>query len=326
MQPKEAQHNQAESGFWLTNQLKTGFTKRNLFKAVKDIRSGWARRALWSTMGMQDIKHRYRRSVIGPFWLTLSMGVMVAALGLLYGAIFGRELEHYLPYLAAGFVCWGLISTLILDGTNAFIASEGMIKQLAAPLSVHVYAVVRRTLLIFFHNVWIYLAVAIWFGKMPGFAILLAIPAVAIFLFNGVAAGLTQYAVSRYSRDRCQCRTGYVFSNPCDFEAEDASRASVYTGSQSILLPGRTSPRPAPRAVCIPAGHVGNSGHHNWRLVDGADILYDLSLAIGILGVGNKTWPLSNSTMYRSCFHSMTRAVARSKSESLAAVQGAESA
>ena len=201
MRPTMSQHNRGESGFLLTTQLKHGLTKRNFAKAVNDIRDGWARRALWSTMGLQDIRHRYRRSVIGPFWLTISMGVMVAALGLLYGAIFGQQLDDYLPYVASGFVCWGLISTLILDGTNAFIASEGLIKQLAAPLSVHVYTVVWRTLLIFLHNVWIYFAVAIWFGKVPGFAILLVIPAVAILLLNGVWMGLLLGLLSTRFRD-----------------------------------------------------------------------------------------------------------------------------
>jgi ABC-2 type transport system permease protein/lipopolysaccharide transport system permease protein len=196
-----AQPNLTESGFRLSSQLKQGLTKHNFSKAIRDIRDGWARRELWSTMGLQDIRHRYRRSVLGPFWLTISMGVMVGALGLLYGAIFGQQLENYLPYLAAGFVCWGLISTLILDGTSAFIASEGLIKQLTAPLSVHVYTVVWRGLLIFLHNVWIYFVVAIVFGRSPGPALLLVIPAVAILLANGLWMGLLLGLLSTRFRD-----------------------------------------------------------------------------------------------------------------------------
>lgn len=199
--PTMAQHNRTESGFWLKSQLEQGLTRRNFALAIKDIHDGWARRALWSTMGMQDIRHRYRRSVIGPFWLTISMGVMVAALGLLYGAIFRQELQDYLPYLAAGFVCWGLISALILNGTSAFIASEGLIKQLTAPLSVHVYTVVWSSLLIFLHNVWIYFVVAFIFGKMPGLVVLLVIPAVGVLLINGLWMGLLLGLLSTRFRD-----------------------------------------------------------------------------------------------------------------------------
>ena len=35
-----------------------------------------------------DIRNRYRGSVLGPFWLTLSTAVMVGGLGLLYSSLF----------------------------------------------------------------------------------------------------------------------------------------------------------------------------------------------------------------------------------------------
>lgn len=191
----------AESRFWLIVQLRHGLTYSNLIKAVNDIRDGWARRSLWATMGVQDIRQRYRRSVIGPFWLTISMGVMVAALGLLYGTIFGQEIEDYLPYLAAGFVCWGLISSLILDGTRTFITNEGLIKQLSAPLSIYVYTVVWSNLIVFLHNVWIVFLVMLWFGKAPDWSMLLAVPAVGILLVNGVWLGLLLGLFSARFRD-----------------------------------------------------------------------------------------------------------------------------
>ena len=119
--------------YWLFHQLKQGLTRQNLDKAINDLRSGLENDALWGTMGWQDIRNRYRRSKIGPFWLTISMGIMVGALGLLYGTIFGQQMADYLPYLAAGLLIWGLLSSLILEGGRAFIAAEGLIKQLPAP-------------------------------------------------------------------------------------------------------------------------------------------------------------------------------------------------
>jgi hypothetical protein len=77
--------------------------------AVADIVRGSNEHALWSTMALHEIRQRYRRSVLGPFWITISMGVMVFALGLLYGKIFQLELRDYIPYLSSGFVIWGLI-------------------------------------------------------------------------------------------------------------------------------------------------------------------------------------------------------------------------
>ena len=75
---------QQRPSFWLIAQLREGLTRDQFRKAVNDLWDGLGRRALWSTMGLQEIRLRYRRSIIGPFWLTISMGVTVGALGLLY--------------------------------------------------------------------------------------------------------------------------------------------------------------------------------------------------------------------------------------------------
>ena len=156
---------------------------------------------LWLLMGSQEIRQRYRRSRIGPFWLTISLGVTVAALGLLYGTLFKRELSEYLPYLAAGFVVWGLLSGLILDSTKAFVNAGNLIRQLSAPLSIYVFRMVWSNLLIFMHNVLIYFVVALLFGKWPTVTWLLALPGIAMLLLNGVWLGLLFGLVSARFRD-----------------------------------------------------------------------------------------------------------------------------
>ncbi len=185
----------------LFSQLALGITHRNYLKAKTDIIQGWRRRSLWGTMGLQEIRQRYRRSKIGPFWLTLSMGIMVLALGTLYGTIFGQELSDYLPYLSAGFVIWGLISGVTLDGVSAFIQGEGLIKQLPAPLSIHIYRVGWTNLIIFLHNIVIFFLVSLWYGKYPSWTLLLVPPAILIILLNGVWIGLLFGLLSARFRD-----------------------------------------------------------------------------------------------------------------------------
>lgn len=185
----------------ILGQLALGITQRNFRKAKTDIVQGWRRKSLWGTMGLQEIRQRYRRSKIGPFWLTLSMGIMVMALGTLYGTIFGQELSDYLPYLSAGFVIWGLISGVILDGVSAFIQGEGLIKQLPAPLSIHIYRVAWTNLIIFAHNIVIFLLVSFWYEKYPGWTLLLVPPAILVILLNGVWIGLLFGLLSARFRD-----------------------------------------------------------------------------------------------------------------------------
>src|SRR5687767_1879949 len=89
--------------------------------AVRDILDGLAAWRLWSMLGWLDIRQRYRRSMLGAFWLTISMGVMVVALGTLYSSLFKMEIVEFLPFLAAGLIVWAFLSTTIGDGTTVFI-------------------------------------------------------------------------------------------------------------------------------------------------------------------------------------------------------------
>ena len=41
---------------------------------------------MWWLLAAGDIRQRYQRSMLGQFWLTISMGVTVGAIGLIYSA------------------------------------------------------------------------------------------------------------------------------------------------------------------------------------------------------------------------------------------------
>ena len=179
----------------------TSMAKLRLARARADLGEGLRRWELWGTLGWHDIRQRYRRSTLGPFWLTISMGVMVGTLGFVYAGLFGHTLADYLPNLALGLIAWGFISNPILDGCNIFIGSEGVIRQLRAPLSVHVFRMIWRNLIILGHNMVIYVVLVIAFGLWPGAAALLAIPGLFILCLNGVWTGLLFGLLSARFRD-----------------------------------------------------------------------------------------------------------------------------
>ena len=169
--------------------------------ALLDIVQGARARYLWGMLGWQDIRRRYRRSMLGPFWLTISMGVLVAALGTLYGTLLKVEIADYIPFLALGFIVWTLISGLITDGCSAFIGAGSIIMQTNLPLSVHVYRMAWRNLLIFCHNAAIFAIVAALFAIWPGWIGLLALPGLALLCLNGIWVGLLLGIISARFRD-----------------------------------------------------------------------------------------------------------------------------
>lgn len=120
--------------------------------ATSDVTDSLRRADLAVTLGWQDVKQRYRRSKLGPFWLTISMGVLIGALGLVFGGIFNIPMREFLPFLAIGIILWTYISTVINEGCTAFIDSDAVIKQLPLPMFLHVMRVVWRNLVILTHN------------------------------------------------------------------------------------------------------------------------------------------------------------------------------
>lgn len=164
--------------------------KSNFRRAVDDIRDGVKSIHVWPTLGWLEIRQRYRRSMIGPFWLTISYGAMIAGIGPLYGILLGQDMSTYLPYLAVGFVGWFLISSLLTDGCNAFIAAEGMVKQIKLPLTVHVLRVVWKNLIILAHNLVIVLAVIALYRPGVTWHVFLAPLGVLVVALNGVWFGI----------------------------------------------------------------------------------------------------------------------------------------
>lgn len=144
--------------------------------AIQDVLLALHRADLAGTLGWQDIKQRYRRSKLGPFWLTISMGVMIGALGLVFGGIFNTPMRDFLPFLAIGIVLWTFILTVITEGCTAFISSDAVIKQLPLPLFLHVMRVIWRNVVILGHNVVIIPLLFLIFLRPLGMVSLLAIP------------------------------------------------------------------------------------------------------------------------------------------------------
>lgn len=169
--------------------------------AATDLVDGVKLWELWSTLSWHDLRQRYRRSMLGPFWLTLSMGVMVAGLAYLYGGLFGNNVENYIPYVATGLIIFSLISSLAIDGSSVFISSASLILQLRAPLSIYIYRMLWRNLLIFAHNISIYAIVLLFIRVDLGWNFFLSFAGLLLVMLTGVWMAITLGGLSARYRD-----------------------------------------------------------------------------------------------------------------------------
>lgn len=180
---------------------RAGPKKAGIRLAIDDIRDGLLSLHIWPMLGWQEIRQRYRRSIIGPFWLTLSTAIMVLAMGPLYGKLFNQELSVYFLHLTLGLVAWQLIAQTINDSCMTFIAAESFIKQVRLPLSIYVLRVAWRNLIIFFHNL-VFVALVLLYFRPPIWPSVLQLPvSLLLFFVNAIWVGIAVGLICARFRD-----------------------------------------------------------------------------------------------------------------------------
>jgi lipopolysaccharide transport system permease protein len=153
--------------------------------AVNDIYLGFLNYHIWYFLAWQDIKQRYRRSIIGPFWITISTGIMVMAMGPLYGALLKQDIGPYIQHLAISMIIWTFLSGFINESCSAFISAEGYIKEIKQPLAVYLLRTLTRNVLYFLHNLVIILIV-LFFYPPTQLTMLLQIPLGIVLVFGNL--------------------------------------------------------------------------------------------------------------------------------------------
>jgi ABC-type polysaccharide/polyol phosphate export permease len=169
--------------------------------ALADFMQGAAAWHMWGRLGWQEIRRRYRRTVIGPFWTTLSLGIFIGVLGVVWAGLWGQDPKTYLPFLCAGMISWNLVQANINDGCGLFVGGEAFIKQLPFPYSMLAWSVVWRNLILFVHNLAIFAIVALFTHVPFTPASLLLIPGLVLSSLNGVWIAMILGVVCARFRD-----------------------------------------------------------------------------------------------------------------------------
>ena len=134
--------------------------------AITDIIESFKKIRLVHVLAWNDIKQRYRRTILGPIWISLSTLVTIIGLGLLFGVILNQKTDDYLAYLAVGILFWNFNASVIQEGGNSIIEMERMVKQFALPYSLCMMRVMYRNILILIHNLIIAFLIFYMFDKI----------------------------------------------------------------------------------------------------------------------------------------------------------------
>lgn len=186
-----------------THMLRTGQrgVRFQFQMAARDLVNSFQRLGLSWSLAWHDVTSRYRGSVLGPFWITLSMGLMVLGIGFLYASLFNLTLSTFLPYVALGIVFFGVMTGTINEGCETFVLASGMLSQTSLPMFTFVWRTVLRNLINLGHHLVIVVGMLAFYGYWKTANVPLALVGILLMLANASWMSLLAAIASARFRD-----------------------------------------------------------------------------------------------------------------------------
>jgi lipopolysaccharide transport system permease protein len=179
-------------------------------RALNDLYEGGGNWRMWTRLGWMEIRRRYRRTMLGPFWTSFNVAIMVFSMGFLWAALFGQTASRYMPYLTGGIIVWQMLATCMTEGSTVFTSSAGLLTSIRLPQSLLVVTMVWRNVIVFFHNLMIFVLVMLIWRVPVTPATLLFLPGLALVALNGFWIALVLALVGTRFRDIPQFLGGIV--------------------------------------------------------------------------------------------------------------------
>lgn len=90
----------------------------------------WQRRSLVELFAINDVKLRYKNSVLGFLWTFLEPLLMLSILYFVFTNVIRTEIENYALYLLLGLIIWYLFSRSTTMGLSSLVDKAGIIQKI----------------------------------------------------------------------------------------------------------------------------------------------------------------------------------------------------
>jgi lipopolysaccharide transport system permease protein len=151
----------------------------------------WRLRHFWTSLVRNDLRNRYRRSVLGIGWSLLHPILMTAVLCAVFCPLFSVDFRQFAPFLLAGLAFWNFLVSTAAAGCHCFFQGESYIRQQAAPLAIYPLRTVLGTAIHLLAAIVVVLLFT-WgiqgFGNLP--ALISLVPTLALMLILGWSLAL----------------------------------------------------------------------------------------------------------------------------------------
>ncbi len=110
------------------------------------------------------LKNRYKRSVLGIFWMLLNPLLQTIVLSIAFGTIFKSSLPSYPVYLLSGLLAWNFITQTIQYAMNSMAYGGGLLNRIYIPRATYIVAATGNGLINFIISISSLVIIIIFLG------------------------------------------------------------------------------------------------------------------------------------------------------------------
>lgn len=154
----------------------------------------WRERRVWGHLGWRDLKSRYVRTIVGPWWSSANLLTIVIGSSLAVGLLSKTTTFSQAPRIAICLSIWTLISASLTEAVDIFEAEKSLLLNSRFSEGSLVARVIWRNLLIYAHNLSVILFVFVISDSSVSLRLLILLP---ISLLVGTGLLLPAYLFAR---------------------------------------------------------------------------------------------------------------------------------
>jgi lipopolysaccharide transport system permease protein len=156
---------------------------------ISDLREVWTHRELLYFLAWKDLKLRYKQTVLGAGWALLQPVLTMVVFTVFFGRLGGLPSDG-LPYPVftyAALLPWMLFAHIVTQSSQSVVTHQDLVTKVYFPRLLVVLAPVGVGLVDFGVAFTVLLAMMLWYGLVPGPAVL----AVPLFVAFAALAAVT---------------------------------------------------------------------------------------------------------------------------------------
>ena len=168
-----------------------------------DLKELWHYRELLYFLTWRDVKVRYKQTALGAAWAIIQPFFMMLVFSLFFGRL-ARVPSDGIPYPVfafCGLLPWQLFAHALTESSNSLVGNQNLITKVYFPRLVIPIAAVLGGVIDFFIAFVILLGMMLYYGIVPGVAILALPGFLLLALLTALSVGLWLSALNAQYRD-----------------------------------------------------------------------------------------------------------------------------